>query len=580
MSDIKESKGLSALFGVSVPLKVNNEKKEQPAAVDEGVWKTASGSGSRRLALKARGRNITVAKNRKIIPDEEDGDVTMGGTGNKKKKKKRFSPYMARPSAPTKPAPIDPVRVVVSGYEPGTEPGVVPFLVQKSKKKWEPVSVELMGGFMVIALAERVIAHILVRLDGYMFGTQQLRISFVDPLTTPINTEEKKKSSTVDILRDFLRSRYRSDQKFLNLDDMAADPMLKQHAIRPPGASNSTAIIGSAMLKLASEMFEDVVTISLAGNHLKNLQQFATLPQYLPNVQNISLLNNLIKEYEGLDVLSGTGKLTKLRELMLIGNPLSESELKQRGNNRAYVRNIVKRFPTLGMLDGEPIQLSASEADIVYKTTSILPLDNKPSFFDNEVSQAAAMDFLEKYFTLFDADRSSIGSMYDDNAIFSITTHLKLRSHNKLRRKDKKNMMEDEDRLNWTQLSRNQMGKPKKQEGKGLIVGPEAIQSTLNRLPTTKHELHQKEQYIVDAHQSPVGLVICFHGEFKEDDGSPPYSLDRTFLLRPATPDSSAMKAGWPYIIMSDMLCVRDYIGCNGFKPLTVFPISQFHQYL
>lgn len=76
------------------------------------------------------------------------------------------------------------------------------------------------------------------------------------------------------------------------------------------------------------------------------------------------------------------------------------------------------------------------------------------------------------------------------------------------------------------------------QEGKGLLVGPDVIGNTLCRLPTTIHDLQKTEDFIVDAHQSPAGLVITLHGEFKEDESSSPYSYDRTFVLRPATPDT------------------------------------------
>lgn len=39
------------------------------------------------------------------------------------------------------------------------------------------------------------------------------------------------------------------------------------------------------------------------------------------------------------------------------------------------------------------------------------------------------------------------------------------------------------------------------------------------------------------------------------------------------------MASGWPYIIMNDMLCVRDYIGNQGFKPQAVIPTSIFASY-
>lgn len=69
-------------------------------------------------------------------------------------------------------------------------------------------------------------------------------------------------------------------------------------------------------------------------------------------------------------------------------------------------------------------------------------------------------------------------------------------------------------------------------------MGPEAIGSTMCRLPTTIHDLQRTEDFVVDAHQTPVGLLISLHGEFKEEENQPPYSYDRTFLLRPATPDT------------------------------------------
>ena len=76
------------------------------------------------------------------------------------------------------------------------------------------------------------------------------------------------------------------------------------------------------------------------------------------------------------------------------------------------------------------------------------------------------------------------------------------------------------------------------QEGKGLIVGTEAIGTTLSRLPTTLHDFEKTQDFVFDTHQTPIGLMITLHGEFKEDQSTPPLSYDRTFLLRPATPDS------------------------------------------
>lgn len=355
--------------------------------------------------------------------------------------------------------------ILIAGFEAGTEAGVVPFLIQKSKKKWEPVDVKLDQGQMLLTVNDPLIARILVRLDGYIFGAQQLRIRLFDPtLAATLATtasEPNRKLTTIDIMRNFLKSRWNGDIKFLNLDDMSADPILKKSAIKPPGAPGASASVGPALMKLAGEMFADVVTISFARNHLKNVQQISTLAQYLPNVQNLSLQDNLIKEYDNLEALSGTGKMKCLRELLMAGNPLRENEMKQRGNDRAYIRQMVKRFPSLVLLDSCPVQLSEHEIATVHKTGRVLPLDNKPNFFDNEVSQTAAIDFISKYYQQFDTNRAMLGVLYDSNAIFSVTSNVKLRAQQKIRRKDKKKMMDDEEKLTWASLSRNSMGKSK-----------------------------------------------------------------------------------------------------------------------
>ncbi|KAI9262091.1 hypothetical protein BY458DRAFT_534569 [Sporodiniella umbellata] len=550
----------------------NKDKSESDS------WQTATNKkASRGLALKARasGKNVTITANKKKIIEEGE-DIDMGGMGKKKKKRNQFNPYgRSRPSATKKvetAAPIQRIDILISGFEPGTETGIVPFLVQKSKKQWEVVDVKVDQGQMLLTVSDPVIARILVRLDGYIFGTQQLRISLFDP-NSPLaasvqpSAPENNKKTTIDILRDFLRSRWNSETRFLNLDDMASDPILKKSAIRPPGAPGSNATVGPAMMKLAGEMFQEVVTISFSRNHLKNVQQISTIAQYLPNVQNISLQSNLIKDYEGLEALSGTGKLKNLRELLLSGNPLCESELKQRNTNRGYIRNIAKRFPTLNLLDGQPLQLTEDEIASVHKTGRVLPLDNQGSFFDSEVTRSIATDFLNKYYYSFDNDRLSLPIIYDSSSVFSVTSSLKLRAQQKQKRKEKKKRMDDDERLTWTTLSRNLMGKAKKQDGKGLQIGAEAVGIALSRLPTTLHDLANMKDFVVDAHQTPAGLIVCLHGEFKEDTSLPPYSFDRTFLLRPSTPESPAGAAGWPYVVLSDMLCVRDYNGNGGFQP-------------
>lgn len=103
---MSESKGLFSMFGGSGPRPVmptftkavDIKTKEELAAEAAkaatekseggGAWKTAKKRGSRGLALKARalGKSVVVSENKKVIPDFEEEDVSMGGMGKKKKR--------------------------------------------------------------------------------------------------------------------------------------------------------------------------------------------------------------------------------------------------------------------------------------------------------------------------------------------------------------------------------------------------------------------------------------------------------------------------------------------------------------
>ena len=67
-----------------------------------------------------------------------------------------------------------------------------------------------------------------------------------------------------------------------------------------------------------------------------------SLPHYLPRLKNLSLQGNAIKHWKELEYLSSRkGKLQGLRELIMIDNPLRDTELQHgRGENyRRYDKN-------------------------------------------------------------------------------------------------------------------------------------------------------------------------------------------------------------------------------------------------
>lgn len=59
-------------------------------------------------------------------------------------------------------------------------------------------------------------------------------------------------------MRLFLVSRYSAENRMLNLENMADDPVLREHNLAPPGSKNAPTNMAGALWKLAAEMFPDV----------------------------------------------------------------------------------------------------------------------------------------------------------------------------------------------------------------------------------------------------------------------------------------------------------------------------------
>lgn len=149
------------------------------------------------------------------------------------------------------------------------------------------------------------------------------------------------------------------EARFLNLEAMASDEVLRKENIASPGAPGAHKDLGSVIWKLSKELFHDITTVSLAKNDLKTLVPIATLPQFLPDVKNLSLQDNDIKWVRDLAFHSTKGrgtpaKFVGLQELILRGNPVHDTAV-QAGNEQGYRAEVLARFPTLRMLDMQPI---------------------------------------------------------------------------------------------------------------------------------------------------------------------------------------------------------------------------------
>jgi nuclear RNA export factor len=85
-----------------------------------------------------------------------------------------------------------------------------------------------------------------------------------------------------------------------------------------------------------------VISVSLSSNRLRSLQSIATLAEYMPNLQNLSLQDNNITTFNDLEPLAG--KFHHLNELVLNDNPVKTRDLERHGNDVTYRRLVPIQF--------------------------------------------------------------------------------------------------------------------------------------------------------------------------------------------------------------------------------------------
>ena len=141
-------------------------------------------------------------------------------------------------------------------------------------------------------------------------------------------------------LRKILLYRYNSTANFLDLDGFFSHPETRE--LRMPYVE-----LGPAICWILKKELSATETILCSNNGLRNLNLFRELPNVLPGLQNLSLKDNLLKTFHDVEFIDGR-KFTNLRELILLGNPISD------GSNN-YVEEITKMFPTLEMLDEKEV---------------------------------------------------------------------------------------------------------------------------------------------------------------------------------------------------------------------------------
>lgn len=409
-----------------------------------------------------------------------------------------------------------------------------------------------------------------------------------------MSTRSTGTTSTIDTIRAYLLKRYQKEHRYLDLEGMATDQDLLRANVRCFGNAPPGSQVGAVVIKLASELFPDVETVSFAGNRLKSLHSLATLASRIPNLKNLSLKDNQISNYRELEPLSGSidnPKFKNLRELLLAGNPLVANEIRRMGDDINYRSEITRRFPSLTLLDQVLLTPSVQfdiNADAVTPVPGklSLPAPIKGGFFDAQVTREMAMNFVQTYLNAYDNDRGRLFDAYDPRAIFSISicTAGQGSSGGGNRRYGSRSSL---DWSGYTKHDRNlNRVKDLPRRLQTLHVGNTNVLSAITSLPATSHAkaLSEPDRLCIDAWQlhgiaEPTGappiqgghpaMFVNVHGEFVDQPSKSTRSFDRTFTLGPSVAGSQAQTSGWPVVILSDILIIRPYAGYEAWQPDT-----------
>ncbi|TFK35547.1 hypothetical protein BDQ12DRAFT_725837 [Crucibulum laeve] len=392
------------------------------------------------------------------------------------------------------------------------------------------------------------------------------------------------KTKPVEAWRQFVKSRWNPETRFLNLERMIDDDIVKKYNLTPPGHGGGPRD-AAVIYKLAAELTPEVQTLSLAHNNLNGVQ-LTYLSKYLPRLANLSLEGNNIRQWKDLEFISARqNKMVHLRELILTGNPIRELEYKH-GRGESYKQEMSRRLTSLEVLDQEAItQISfdvpqpSTSAGVVQKPNATsFPYEMGPSFITG-VDGALVSNFLIRFFNAFDSTRQALLSVYAPNATFSFSANTSIPARARI--SGYQHHLPNQKKLEWgiwlkggdggsRNLSRLAVGVEKGM--KSLHIGGEAVMKAIGQLPATRHEIAgPPERFCVDAFPvvcgTGMGLMVIVHGQFTEVGAEGIRSFDRTFILAPADEGTRARQDGWDVMILSDQWTIRSYSSHEAWTP-------------
>ncbi|KAI0255112.1 hypothetical protein BJV78DRAFT_1181400 [Lactifluus subvellereus] len=343
----------------------------------------------------------------------------------------------------------------------------------------------------------------------------------------------------LEVWRRFVQQRWDPQSRFLNLERMSEDEMISKAGLLPPGMPGSTGKEAAVIFKLASQLKPPVRTISLANNNLQSTHVISTIAHYLPNIANLSLENNNLRVWRDIDSISQLSdkkdKLLKLRELILIGNPIRELEYQ---NNRVdtYRNNIMRRFPTLEILDKEPVTKISFDAPQAphhsvgpsgsHPAATVFPAPMRPPLIAG-VDGAIITSFFARFFPLFDKQRAALSNVYNEFATFSFQANTSIPARAKIQGFQYSKEMPNQRNLEWSpwlgagSRNLNRVAGMVDKMLKSIHVGRQDVLNAMTSLPQTKHDIvGAAEKFCIDAwpvtREDRTTLFLSIHGQLVE----------------------------------------------------------------
>ncbi|KAJ2753877.1 nuclear mRNA export, poly(A)+RNA binding protein, partial [Coemansia sp. BCRC 34490] len=491
-----------------------------------------------------------------------------------------------------------PVQVSIKGWRGDTEAALVRFLDNKVGRPVNIDNINYIGDIMYVTLPYRDIAQDLLKLNGIWFSGNKLSLQL---RTHPVkfrpgdnsrnsyaggesgaggsgNISNAGSSGDSVVIKDrlmsLLQTRANMQSNSLDLSSLSQDSIIIALGADP----SRDGKIFKAILVIAAQMYPNLETINLADNGFHSLKPIADIGAHFPNLRNLSLMNNRIADIRELDCVSSIGStvpLSHLSELILIGNPICDIELQQPNGAANYLEKVQKRFPTISMLDTNPVApiLHAEQTGLESNRNSLpkeLPFSAVHVFAENSGISDLVNGFVPGFFSLYDGNRAGLADIYSPAAQFSLMVDSTQPTSAFAR-----SSADSQKHIDLSAYIRNSRNltriKSHQKRISTLASGHMAVMQAITELPTTHHPVDEAQKFSFDAWEvqvpssgSPpqVLAMVVVHGEFLETLTQNKLSFDRTFVLAPSSPGSAAASVGSPCIIVNDMLTIRRY---NGF---------------